>query len=443
MNDAQHVAPSAAPEIPRMVRRWIIPANVLAAMAATVWIPLRMVYFRNVSAGGPIDYAIDFSVAVLMLVNQWPRFARRRRKAGALLNAGGGWSLAADFAVAFPLFSVLQPFLGARAEYALLIKLLMFRRIFSIHLLLDEIADLHPVLVRLIPLGFIVPLVINLIACGWSWLGSGSSGRSLDRGLDYIRAVYWTITTLATVGYGDITPDTKAQMIYASLTMLVGIGFFGFVLGNIASLLVRLDAAREAHLETLSRVDSFMRGNAMPAPLRSRVREYYRYVWKSHQGHNVNAILDDLPPKLRADVSLFLNAEMIENVPILKGADRRLLEELVIELKPRVIIPGEVFFCTGDPGDGMYFILRGAVEIVAADGTVLATLGASSFFGEGALLAARPRNAGARAVGYGDVFFLNREAFERVLNRHADFREQVHAIAATRTGNTHPSLPSA
>jgi len=61
------------------------------------------------------------------------------------------------------------------------------------------------------------------------------------------------------VGYGDITAETKGQMIYASLTMLVGIGFFGYVLGNIASLLVRLDAAREAHLEILSRVDSFMR----------------------------------------------------------------------------------------------------------------------------------------------------------------------------------------
>jgi voltage-gated potassium channel len=443
MYAAPHVAPLANLEVPRLLRQWIIPANVLAALAATVWIPLRMVYFRDFSGGGAVDYAIDFSAAVLMVINQWPRFARSSRVAGALLVAGGGWSLAADFAVAFPLFSVLHPFLGARAEYALVIKLLMFRRIFSIHLLLDEFADLHPVLVRLIPLGFIVPLVINLLACGWSWLGSGSAGPSPDREMNYVRAAYWTITTLATVGYGDITPETKAQMVYASLTMLVGIGFFGYVLGNIASLLVRLDAAREAHLETLSRVDSFMRGNAMPARLRSRVREYYRYVWKSHQGHDVNAILEDLPPKLRADVSLFLNAEMIENVPILKGADRRLLEELVIELKPRVIIPGEEFFCAGDPGDGMYFILHGAVEIVAADGTVLATLGPGSFFGEAALVAARPRNAAARAVGYGDVFFLKREAFERVLSHHPDFREQVYAVAATRTGNTHPQQPPA
>jgi voltage-gated potassium channel len=443
MYEAKDVAPFADLEIPHLLRRWIIPANVLAAVAATVWIPLRLVYFRDLSAGQAVDYSIDFCVAILMVVNQWPRIVRHRRMGGALAVAGGGWSLAADFAVAFPLFSVLHPILGGRAEYLLLVKLLIFRRVFSIHLLLDEFADLHPVLVRLLPLGFIVPLVVNLIACGWSALGGGSVGRSPDHVLDYIRAAYWTITTLATVGYGDITAETKGQMIYASLTMLVGIGFFGYVLGNIASLLVRLDAAREAHLEILSRVDSFMRGNAVPGPLRSRVREYYRYVWKSHQGYDVSAILDELPPKLRADVALFLNAEMIEKVPILKGADRRLLEGLVIELKPRVIIPQEELFCAGDPGDGMYFILRGAIEIVTADGAVLATLGPGSFFGEAALVTARPRNATARAAGYGDVFFLKREAFERVLSHNPGFRQQVNAIAATRTGNTSSPLPPA
>jgi CRP-like cAMP-binding protein len=112
-------------------------------------------------------------------------------------------------------------------------------------------------------------------------------------------------------------------------------------------------------------------------------------------------------------VALFLNVEMIEKVPILKGADRRRLEGLVIELTPRVIVPEELLFHAGDPGNGMYFILRGEVEFVAADGTVLATLDAGSFFGEAALVTDRPRNATARAAGYGDVFFLNREAFER------------------------------
>ena len=135
-----------------------------------------------------------------------------------------------------------------------------------------------------------------------------------------------------------------------------------------------------------------------------------------------------------------LCAEIIEKVPVLKGADRRLLEEIVLELKPRVIIPGEEIFRAGEPGDAMYFIQRGEVQIVAGDGTVLATLRPGSFFGESALLTTRPRNASARAVDYGDVFTLSREAFERVLDRHPAFRQQVQTIASSRAGDSHTPL---
>jgi voltage-gated potassium channel len=435
-NVAPPTARSAKPPLPR----WIILVNVVMAIAAGLWIPVRIVYLSHQQWVAVVDHCIDAGVLVLIIANHWPSFRWTRPAATGGGRGSSRWSLAMDGLVALPLFTLLEPFLGTAADLALLPKLLLVRHLFSIRRLLDEFADLHPVLARLIPLGFIVPIVVNLLACGWSSLGSGTAGPAPDRAIDYIRAVYWTITTLATVGYGDITARTPVQMIYAAATMLVGIGFFGYVLGNVTSLFARLDAAREQYLEQLDRVESFMRGNDVPASLRTRVREYYRYLWRSRKGWDVTSILADLPPKLRVEIGLFLNAEIIEKVPMLRGAHRRLLEEIVLELKPRVVIPGEEIFRAGEPGDAMYFIQRGEVEIVAADGTVLATLGPGSFFGESALLTARPRNAAARAAGYGDVFMLKRGAFESVLSRHPAFRQQVQEIAATRTGDTVPPL---
>jgi hypothetical protein len=442
MNRPDHAALTAAQGATPPLRQWLALLNEITAVAAGLWIPVRIVYLSHEFRVALVDHLIDLGVLALMIANHWPR--RRRARSVAAAPAGGSrWSLAVDGLVALPLFTLLAPSLGPTADYALLVKLLLIRHLFSVRRLLDEFANLHPVLARLIPLVFVVPVMVNLLACGWSSLGSGTAGPAADKVVDYVRAVYWTITTLATVGYGDITAETPLQMIYAAATMLAGIGFFGYVLGNVASLFARIDAAREQHLEQLDRVESFMRANEVPTPLRSRVREYYRYLWRSRKGWNVTAVLADLPPKLRVEVGLFLNAEIIEQVPILKGAHRRLLEEIVLELQPRVVIPGEEIFRAGEPGDAMYFVQRGEIEIVAADGTVLATLGPGSFFGESALLTARPRNAGARAVGYGDVFLLKRAAFERVLNRHPDFRQQVQAIAATRTGDTLPPLSPA
>ena len=415
--------------------------NLMVGVAVGLWIPPRIAYFSHEHRMADLDYLVDLVVLLLVTANLAHRWWQARRGPRTESWLAGAGTVTLDLLVALPLCTLLVSIAGDGARYALLVKLLLLRHVFSIPKLLDEFANLHPVLARMIPLGFVVPLTVNLVACGWSWLGGGNAGSSPSRMVDYVRAVYWTITTLATVGYGDIIPETLPQMLYASATMLIGIAFFGYVLGNVASLFARLDAAREQYLEQLDQVETFMRGNQVPAPLRTRVREYYRYLWRSRKGRGFGSVLNDLPTKLRVEVALCLNAEIIEKVPMLKGADRRLLEEIVLALKPRVILPGEQVFHIGEPGDAMYFIQHGEIEIVAADGSVLATLGPGSFFGESALLTNRNRNASARAADYCDVFLLNHEAFERVLHRHPDFRRQVQEIAAHRTGDTQPPMP--
>jgi hypothetical protein len=53
--------------------------------------------------------------------------------------------------------------------------------------------------------------------------------------LSWIDAFYFCATTLATVGYGDITPTTDASKLFTIFYILIGIGTFA----TFASLLVR------------------------------------------------------------------------------------------------------------------------------------------------------------------------------------------------------------
>lgn len=47
-----------------------------------------------------------------------------------------------------------------------------------------------------------------------------------------LESMYWAITTMATVGYGDFAPKTKRGRIVAMLWMFTGIGVFGFVIAQ-------------------------------------------------------------------------------------------------------------------------------------------------------------------------------------------------------------------
>ena len=50
----------------------------------------------------------------------------------------------------------------------------------------------------------------------------------------YLVALYWAITSLATVGYGDITPNTNAEVVLAMVVMISGTTFFGALTASVA-----------------------------------------------------------------------------------------------------------------------------------------------------------------------------------------------------------------
>jgi voltage-gated potassium channel len=54
-------------------------------------------------------------------------------------------------------------------------------------------------------------------------------------------ALWWSVVTLSTVGYGDLYPITTGGRICAAVLMIVGIGVFGVIAGAFADLLMRIN----------------------------------------------------------------------------------------------------------------------------------------------------------------------------------------------------------
>ena len=111
--------------------------------------------------------------------------------------------------------------------------------------------------------------------------------------------------------------------------------------------------------------------------------------------------------------------EMLKRMPLFADMERIHLDTVAACLVLRYVPAGDALFAPGDPGDAMYFIETGQIEIVSAetDGTqhVLARLIPGDYFGEMALLTGRSRTVTARAARHASLWALYRSDFDALL----------------------------
>ena len=276
-----------------------------------------------------------------------------------------------------------------------------------------------------------IGLIIHLLACGWISVGGVSAAAS--PAYTYIRALYWSVSTVSTTGFGDIVPKNEPQMIYTMLSLMIGAGLYATIVANVASLLTRSDSTRAAFDDKISRLNTLMRYKKMPEALQKRILAYHDYLWQTGLGHGHEALVQDLSPSLQRSVGLFLNRHILEKVPLLKGAETAVVHRLVSGLRTVVYTPGDFIIHHGEPGSVMYLINQGEVEVVDPKHGVVATMGEGEYFGEISLLApGRPRLADVRAKTFCTLSMIDHATFGIVLEQFPDFAAHVRQVAAVR-----------
>jgi voltage-gated potassium channel len=86
-------------------------------------------------------------------------------------------------------------------------------------------------------------------------LAGAAAVHQAEKSESFWNGLYWAITTMTTVGYGDLAPETTDGKIVAVLVMLVGIGFVALLTGSIAEAFIRPRAAKAAEEAAAQRAE--------------------------------------------------------------------------------------------------------------------------------------------------------------------------------------------
>nr|XP_043895400.1 potassium voltage-gated channel subfamily H member 2-like isoform X2 [Solea senegalensis] len=293
--------------------------------------------------------------------------------------------------------------------------------------------------------------------------GSGPSIKD-----KYVTALYFTFSSLTSVGFGNVSPNTNSEKIFSICVMLIGSLMYASIFGNVSAIIQRLYSGTARYHTQMLRVREFIRFHQIPNPLRQRLEEYFQHAWSYTNGIDMNAddwktlsqhawsdtirenrkdVLKGFPECLQADICLHLNRTLLQNCKAFKGSTKGCLRALAMKFKTTHAPPGDTLVHAGDVLTALYFISRGSIEILRGD-VVVAILGKNDIFGEPINLYSRPgkSNADVRALTYCDLHKIHREDVLEVLDMYPEFTENfwnnLEITFNLRDTNMIPGSPS-
>ena len=183
-------------------------------------------------------------------------------------------------------------------------------------------------------------------------------------GSTYVYALYWSVMTISSVGYGDVSAsafNTVEQLICVFM-MLCGGMLWSYLIGTFCGIAAVLTPGVKEFRDLMSALNCFMQVHNLPDMMRIKLREYIHESAHLMRAKRENEMLGYLSRQMHSEVSWFVNRVWLERVWYLRTSDlssdassmRSVLLDLSCRLKAVVFPPGEL--C---PAGLMYIVARG------------------------------------------------------------------------------------
>lgn len=216
----------------------------------------------------------------------------------------------------------------------------------------------------------IVLIVLLTIASGLVFLSEFRVQPKVFASIPH--TLWWGIVTIASVGYGDMTPLTPLGRFLAGIFMLLGIAVFAVPAGILAA------------------------GFAKELKKRDFV-----VTWKT-----------------------------VAQMPLFTKLDANVIAEISHLLTTQIIPPNTVIVRKGDPAQAMFFIMEGEVQVEVSPRPIRLTAG--QYFGEIALLKDTARTASVVSITEVRLLALDVKDFRKLLGNHPGLREALIRVAESR-----------
>lgn len=272
--------------------------------------------------------------------------------------------------------------LGKLYKLLKLLRLVRIMKVLKQATKLTETLQISQGISKLITMQLAFVMAVHILACMWifiavlntdetktneyegTWLEKYKKEGNVHSDPDiYLISLYWVITTLSTVGYGDVSISNATERIYTMALMMTGTVWFSYINGTIFSLLQVSDAKEAALDAKFEFLDSVKNEYDMDQQLYLNCRRNLEFSHTTDYSE-INSFIANLPGKLKLQMQIIVYEQRYTKVKFLKNKQMTFVIWFSHLLQPALKGSGEYVYQEHDEITCVHFAINGDIQLV-------------------------------------------------------------------------------
>ena len=293
-------------------------------------------------------------------------------------------------------------------------------------------------------------LLIHVLSCLWIFIGvfymddnfnnwiTQTGNADLSNGELYVTGLYWCVTTLATVGYGDIRPYNTAERLFTTIVMVIGIFIYSYIIGSLTNLISNADSRKAKLTKKLEILDNLTQEYGFN---QNFYKKLSAALESQHLNDNeeINDLFEDIPSHLKTQLLILIHQNMLQGNHFFAGKPPFFVAFVGPLLRPMRFEQNEYVYRETDYAKEMYFIVKGELDMVfnipeTDDEIAFNQLPVNYYFGETDILFSegKLRNFGVKTTEKCQLLLLDHLDFESLLKKFEEESLEIMTMAHDR-----------
>lgn len=226
--------------------------------------------------------------------------------------------------------------------------------------------------------------ITHMAACIWYVVGSTHDDQSdetswlqhpllANTSIDsnpwetYVYSLYFTLTTMTTVGYGDITAARFPEVVFVLALLCIASVVFAGLMGVLMDLITQLNSSAHMKQEKKTDLSRYLKWRDVPRPLAKAIRDHLVFLWDTNGSYDEyeEDIKNQLPPVLKVDLCNHIYGHVLRQAPFLNwmATYSPCIKKLAESVHSVFLVAGDHVFKIGDVCEEIHFLITGTVYL--------------------------------------------------------------------------------